>query len=341
MVDVREAIRLGYFDRARFFGAAPGTTGATFRDRAQAWLDTVVAAPSTRSDYRKHIARWIAIFGDRQLRSLVHSDIATVIADLRETASAKTVNNMLIPLRGVFRVAILDKAIRREDDPLAEIKNLKHQSPEVDPFDASEMALIVAYLHEHAPAQVANYWEFAFRTGLRTSELIALRWGRVDWNRKAVKVDLARVVGEEKGTKTERVRTVHLTDEAMAVLQRQKPHTFLKGPDNVVFENPVQHQGWNDDRYQRDLYFYPALKALGIRKRNAYNTRHTFATIALMGGVNPSYISRQLGHANTGMLFKHYAKWIDGAADDREREKMKTAFAPSVPGVSPEQRRDA
>ena len=27
----------------------------------------------------------------------------------------------------------------------------------------------------------------------------------------------------------------------------------------------------------------------------------------------PAYIARQLGHASTAMLFKHYAKWIDGA----------------------------
>jgi integrase len=44
---------------------------------------------------------------------------------------------------------------------------------------------------------------------------------------------------------------------------------------------------------------------LGIRQRPAYNTRHTFATVALMAGVNPAYSARQLGHAITAILFKH------------------------------------
>lgn len=37
-----------------------------------------------------------------------------------------------------------------------------------------------------------------------------------------------------------------------------------------------------------------------------------------MGG----YIARQLGHTNTAMLYKHYAKWIDGSDKGREGTKM-------------------
>ncbi|EJL26614.1 phage integrase family protein [Caulobacter sp. AP07] len=44
------------------------------------------------------------------------------------------------------------------------------------------------------------------------------------------------------------------------------------------------------------------------RRRGAYQTRHTFATIPLMGGINPAYIARQLGHASLAMVFKVYAK---------------------------------
>ena len=38
-------------------------------------------------------------------------------------------------------------------------------------------------------------------------------------------------------------------------------------------------------RGQRDTYWKPSLRRCGIRQRRAYCTRHTYATVALMGGV--------------------------------------------------------
>lgn len=97
----------------------------------------------------------------------------------------------------------------------------------------------------------------------------------------------------------------------------------MKGADAPIFENPSSRLPWPDVQDQRKLYFHPTLLRLGLRKRDAYQTRHTFATLALMAGVNPAYIARQLGHANTAMLFKHYSKWIDGAdAGARSRSSM-------------------
>jgi len=80
------------------------------------------------------------------------------------------------------------------------------------------------------------------------------------------------------------------------------------------------------ERRLREDFFQPALKALGVRQRPAYNTRHTYATVALMAGVNRAYIARQLGHANTAMLFKHYAKWIEGADSGIEAGKLNAVF---------------
>ncbi|WP_370570037.1 tyrosine-type recombinase/integrase [Serratia sp. OS31] len=42
----------------------------------------------------------------------------------------------------------------------------------------------------------------------------------------------------------------------------------------------------------------PAAKLAGIRRRNPYHTRHTFACWFLTAGANPSFIVAQMGHAN-------------------------------------------
>jgi hypothetical protein len=45
-----------------------------------------------------------------------------------------------------------------------------------------------------------------------------------------------------------------------------------------------------------------------------------------MAGANPTWIARQLGYANSQMLFRVYAKWIDGADKSRERDKFNLGF---------------
>jgi integrase len=89
-----------------------------------------------------------------------------------------------------------------------------------------------------------------------------------------------------------------------------------------VFENPVTGRAWADERQQRLVYFHPTLAALGLRKRDAYQTRHTYASLALSGGVPPAYIASQLGHKNTAMLFQHYGKYIAEAAGTADRDRL-------------------
>ena len=54
----------------------------------------------------------------------------------------------------------------------------------------------------------------------------------------------------------------------------------------------------------------PTLKILGLKHRRAYETRHTAATLWLAAGEDPTWIARQLGHANTMMLFKVYSRYV-------------------------------
>ena len=73
------------------------------------------------------------------------------------------------------------------------------EKEEIDPFTPEERTLILGALN----GQVRNYAEFALWSGLRTSELIALRWSDIDFPRGVIRVRRAFVMGEGKGPKTE------------------------------------------------------------------------------------------------------------------------------------------
>lgn len=296
-----------------------------FTTFSEAWLKSQVVEKATMEGYRSALRKiWQPVFGERDIASIKPSEIKQVIADRSQKFTAKTINNNLIPLRQLYLFAIDDELV--EKSPVTNIRNRKHQSPLPDPFSADEMDRIVGHMEAHSPELVWNWFAFAFATGLRPSEQVVLHWSDIDWDQETARVQRALVKAEIKDTKTYLVRDVDLNARALAALRRQKVHSFMRGPDTPIFLNPITNRPWPDEKQQREKFFLPALQALGIRRRGAYQTRHTFATIALMGGVNPAYIARQLGHTTTAMLFKHYAKWIDGADKGREARKMGSLF---------------
>jgi len=327
--EIREKIRHGLFDPADYFPeyigletlTAPSLLN-TFRDYAQAWLRSLgQKATATREDYRRALDHvWLDELGERPIRAIRYSELITLIGNL--AVAGKTLNNYLIPLRGVFEFARRDGAI--VNNPAGALENARVQRPAPDPFTLPEVEAILDSLAEREDAQVVNYFTAAFFAGFRPSELIALRWPDLDFQQRTVRVQRAVVRGRAKdSTKTYLVRDVELTDRAWAAIEAQRAHTQLAGKE--IFGNPVTGGPWADIRSQLRIW-QRCVKRVGVRYREPYQARHTFATLALMAGANPSYIARQLGHTNANMLFHVYSKWIDGADKSREREKLNVGF---------------
>ena len=55
--------------------------------------------------------------------------------------------------------------------------------------------------------------------------------------------------------------------------------------------------------------------------RRQYETRHTYAAICQMTGMNPTFIANQLGHS-VQMLLSTYAKWLNPTSDWSELHKL-------------------
>lgn len=330
--DVRRRIAAGTFDYAEFFPESPRAvqstdTTATFGSLADLWLESKgQLEAATKNQYDNAVAMWKRLLGENTpLDKLTHQVLAARIGG-HPWASPKSCNNYLIPLRGIF--AFEYRGRKALDNPMAGIKNLPVVKKIPDPFTPDERALILSDMAARYDPRIGAYFTFMFFTGMRPEEAIALQWRDIDWNDAIARVQRVRTFrgSERDGSKTHTERDVELVSPAVAALEVMKAYTFMKGPDACVFENPVTGNPWHDERSQRDHYWTPTLKRLGIRHRRAYNTRHTYATTALMRGVNPAYIARQLGHANTKMLFDTYSRWIDKADKGAERRAMEAAM---------------
>lgn len=320
--EILRKIELGTFNYAEYF---PNSKRAgigkakvpTFKELASNWLQIVKAdqAPSTYNTYKKYLDRyWIPKFGESRVDKILPSEISTTLALIEVTP--KTRNNILIPIRGVLGMAFIDGTLNA--DPTARIENVKFQSAEPDPLTLDEVNNVIELMQKRYHPQVANYFEFACFAGLRTGELIELYWGDVESD--FVTVRRSRVENKVKATKTYKPRQVALNARAKEALKRQEQHTKMKG--DHVFNNPITNLPWNDHRSQSQLYWHPTLKTLGMRARDPYQTRHTYATMMLMMGANPMWVAKQMGHVNMKMLLEVYARWIEKADKSKEVERI-------------------
>jgi integrase len=327
--EIREKIRYDAFAIADYFpdsprAGKPSAGVATFGEWCETWLATKGRlAGKTLTQYRNALEVWKSLLGaDTPIKRLTHAVVAAKVGRY-PWKSAKLLNNYLIPLRGVFALAAKDLKV---ENPMEGVENSKHQAPPPDPLSPVEMESILRDMRSHYDPRIWAYFVFSFMTGMRPEEVIALRWSDIDWRLGTARVTRARSGGEFKDLKTYNGRDVDLVDRAIEALKAMKPWTYLATlPDREnaqIFQNPVTNRPFHDERSQRDHYWTPCLRRLGIRHRRAYQTRHSYATNALSAGVNPAYIARQMGHKNAKMLFSVYAKWIDGADRGRERSKM-------------------
>jgi integrase len=320
--DIRLAIKRGDFLYGDFFPDSPKAKkeeGAvkTFGECCDDWLDTKRRlATKSVTQYSNALKVWQEMFGkDTPVTKITHTQVAAKVGST-PWASAKLLNNYLICLRGAFKLAGRDIKI---NNPMEGIENSKHQTVPPDPLSRQEMESVLTWLKDNADKRVWAYFEFSFMTGMRPEEIIALRWDDMDWFAGTIKVQRARTAGAYSTLKTYQTRDVDLVARAIDAIRYMKEHTAAS---DYIFQNPVTKKPWHDERSQRDHYWKPALKATGIRYRRAYQCRHTYATNALSAGVNPTYVSRQMGHSNARMLFQVYSKWIDGADRGREKAKM-------------------
>ena len=310
-----------HFPTSRVARSAPKTENqTTFGDIAKNWLKSIThLSDGTQKKYQQALNFWLDKVGDEPIEGIKYSTLAAYANS--QGWNAKNRNNILIPLRQVMEMATLDGVI--SGNPTTRIKNGKVQKKPPDPLTAEEVQMVLTHMGKYDP-QIANYFEFAFFSGMRPSELISLKWGDIDEPRGLARVQRARTFGKEHETKTYMVRDVELSTRAKNALFRQKQHTLLK--DGYIFENPETGDGYTEERPLRRSYWNPTLKALKMRARKFYQTRHTYATLNLMVGANPMWVAKQLGHANMQMVLTVYAKWIEGADKSQENAKLDSLF---------------
>ena len=151
--------------------------------------------PSTFRDYRGIMNHHILPhFGNWFIDQMRPVDVEEFM-DILE-CSAKRVNNILVPLRSLFKMAKRNGFVRR--NVMLDVENLSVDKPRINPLSMDE---VTAFLDAVSP-HYRNFFSVALFTGLRLGEQLALKWKNIDWKRRKINVVETRVRGIEGRPKT-------------------------------------------------------------------------------------------------------------------------------------------
>lgn len=251
-------------------------------------------------------------FGERKMDEIKPSDIGMWQNLLLEKLSP----SRLKAVRAVFNT-IIDDAIRDEritSNPISKVRVPRIEKVEIHPFSLEEINTILS----HAPGDLRNFCALGFFTGMRSGEMIGLRWEDIDFLRKEITVKRTLKMGEISTPKTvNSYRSIDIIESLMPYLEDQYGLTGKKG--SFVFLNK-HGENYYDIKRIRDTKWKKLLKELEIPYRTIYHMRHTFATVMIENGEDILWVSHMLGHKDSTMTLQRYAKYV------RRSHKTRAAF---------------
>ncbi|EMO4271265.1 site-specific integrase [Klebsiella variicola] len=263
-----------------------------------------------------------------------------------------TVNYYMTTIAGMFQFAT-DNGYT-DSNPFAGITPFKKARAEPDPLSREEfIRLINACQHQ----QTKNLWSLAVYTGIRHGELAALAWEDIDLKagtmtirRNCTKLGEITLPKTDAGTN----RVIHLIKPAIEALKSQLELTRLGQRHQI--EVKLREYGrsavhsctfvFNPQivRYNEKAGFHyavgsigatweSAMRRAGLRARNAYQSRHTYACWSLSAGANPTFIASQMGHSSAQMVYTVYGAWMpeNSAEQVAMLDQKLSDYAPLVP----------
>jgi integrase len=310
----------------------------TLGEYLERWLEDIrpSLAPSTSQTYQFFVNRHIKpTLGQIPLTQLRPEHLQHLYSDKLTTGlGQRSVRYIHITLHKALKSAVKLGMIARN---LADAVNPPRvQRPELRTWDEDDIQTFLEY------AKDSPYYTLFFTalyTGMRRSELLALRWGDIDFimgqvhvNRSLHYLKAGEVEFRQPKTASGR-RSIALPASAILTLtehmEKQKLERAMLGipltDSGLVFSSPegkpllpdtVTH-AWNN-----------LVRRIGLKPISLHSCRHTHASLLLKQGIHPKVVQERLGHSSihtTIDTYSHVAPGLQEAAAKRFDELLNHA----------------
>ncbi len=245
-----------------------------------------------------------------RLKKITQEKIAKYHESTLKLYKKNTIHNLNANLKSFLAFCETERFIDKNPYYAITLKN-SQEAKAIVPFSLEEVKTLI----ENAPSlRLKAFLMVAFFTGMRTGEQLALTWEDIDFNEKKIVINKSlNELGQITSPKNKpSIREIDLLEPVGKILKELQ----ASEPENkkfVFIEMPKR-----SSIFQR--HFKKLLKALYLKDRKLYTTRHTFASLMLSQGEEAMWVSKTLGHKDLNTTYKTYSHYIP--KQDKERAKF-------------------
>jgi integrase len=269
-------------------------------------------SPATRVVYQQFLKRWIRpAWAQVDIRGVRTVAVERWLRLLRRADTNPMANATKAKIRNLMSV-LFNHAIRYEwleqgKNPITLVRQSAKRIRIPEVLEPSEIQSLLLQLEPYFRLMVI----LDVTTGLRRSELFALKWSDVDFS--GLRLDILRSIYLRHigGCKTQASqKPVPLDERVAADLWLWKETSPYQQADDWVFASP-RTQGkypfWPDAVLQKVIR--PAALRAGISKRIGWHTfRHTFSTLLIANGENVKVVQELMRHASCRCTLEIYSQ---------------------------------
>lgn len=228
--------------------------------------------------------------------------------------SAKTVRYIHTTIHKAFSGARDEGLLRANPAELAKPPRLKAFAKK--DLNVWGSTILRKFLKFTAGERLGSAWHVLAMTGIRRGELLGLRWGDIDFDRKRIIIrhTIISVAYEvvESTPKNHQTRIIDIDESTIQILKVQRS---AQNKDKMTWASNYtdldlvfsREDGTPIHPDSLSQSFERAIKRAKVPRIRLHDLRHTHATLAMQAGVPIKVISERLGHESPAFTMKQYA----------------------------------
>ncbi|MCQ2685784.1 site-specific integrase [Helicobacter pylori] len=245
-----------------------------------------------------------------KLKKITKEKIAIYHEDTLKHYKKNTIHNLNANLKSFLAFCEEERFLEKSPYFSITLKNAQ-ESKAIEPFNLEEVKTLIENAQN---LRLKAFLTVAFFTGMRTGEQLALTWEDINFDEKKIVInkslnELGSITTPKNKPSAREVDLLEPVEKILKELQASEPESkkfvFISMPKRTTM-------------FQRA--FKSLLKALKLKDRKLYTTRHTFASLMLSQGEEAMWVSKTLGHKDLNTTYKTYSHYIP--KQEKERAKF-------------------
>lgn len=259
-------------------------------------------------------------FGKAKVKSIKSRDIQDYINFLDKNLSPKSIKNYWGLLRIIFNIAVRERIIQREENPmLCEIDKPKQAKKSVKAYNYEELEQFFKLVNKDYNPDIKLILHLALLSGIRRGEMAALKWTDVNFDERYIDINKSRAIvdGEDiiKPPKTQAgIRKIYLPDSLLDIL-REYHQRYIE--NKIKYGKEFSDKGYVVSKPNGEPFTPQGISNNYLRFKERHkdefnflrfhDLRHTYASLLIEQGENPKTVQHNLGHSNVSFTLQIYS----------------------------------